>query len=445
MFQEGDEILIIGAGAFGLSTAMAMAQRHPELGKIHVVDRYEPPVPDGSSTDTTRCLRFDYPKKIYADLSKKGMEIIENDGEISPLFHKVGMTFVYDGNDDKWGKIWKNQLAEVKNLNGPDGVVMQDSPEEVFKRIHGHNPPSGHKTRWRKAYTNPQSGWIEAENAMKAYYEKCKKYKKIVFTFQEVEKIVYTSGTNKAEGVKFTSGAFLPVKLVIVAAGAWSCKLVDMEPVSKSSCIEVGWIKVTPDEAQQWKNMSITTNLSTGINTFPPYNGEIKVLRRSAGFVNTVKISHPSPAKSGEQVISYPRTSMTNPDDWIPKEAEDILRENLKEILPPLSNRPFDRTKVCWLTQTKSANFLVDYHPELEGVMMVTGGSAHGWKFVPVIGDKVVDYLEGKLSAELQDLWSWNEKLRATVDSGSAPRMDGVAPEMSTVMRKNPLHKPSKI
>ena len=49
-------VIIIGAGVFGLSTALAIAKRHPSTA-VTVVDRLTPPVVDGSSVDTTRCIR----------------------------------------------------------------------------------------------------------------------------------------------------------------------------------------------------------------------------------------------------------------------------------------------------------------------------------------------------------------------------------------------------
>jgi sarcosine oxidase/L-pipecolate oxidase len=93
--------------------------------------------------------------------------------------------------------------------------------------------------------------------------------------------------------------------------------------------------------------MSITTNLSTGFNIFPPHNGEIKMLRRSAGYRNTVTIAHPEDSRENIS-ISYPRTTVTHPHDVIPQEAEDALRDNLRELFPTLVDRPFDRTKLCW-------------------------------------------------------------------------------------------------
>ncbi len=49
-------VIVIGAGVFGLSTAFAIAKRYPATS-VTVIDRLTPPVPDGTSVDTTRCIR----------------------------------------------------------------------------------------------------------------------------------------------------------------------------------------------------------------------------------------------------------------------------------------------------------------------------------------------------------------------------------------------------
>ncbi len=41
---------------------------------------------------------------------------------------------------------------------------------------------------------------------------------------------------------------------------------------------------------------------------------------------------------------------------------------------------------------------------------MATGGSLHGWKFLPSLGDFVVDSMTGALEPELVEKWSWESK-----------------------------------
>jgi sarcosine oxidase/L-pipecolate oxidase len=52
-------------------------------------------------------------------------------------------------------------------------------------------------------------------------------------------------------------------------------------------------------------------------------------------------------------------------------------------------------------------DFLIDYHPTYSGLFLATGGCGHGFKFFPVIGEKIVDAMEKKLEPSLKALWAW--------------------------------------
>ncbi|RYO92881.1 hypothetical protein DL762_001372 [Monosporascus cannonballus] len=58
-------------------------------------------------------------------------------------------------------------------------------------------------------------------------------------------------------------------------------------------------------------------------------------------------------------------------------------------------------------------------YPGTENLYIVTIGSNHGFKFLPVICKYVVDILEGKLGQEWLDLWKW--KFRKRPDSFQDP------------------------
>lgn len=56
---------------------------------------------------------------------------------------------------------------------------------------------------------------------------------------------------------------------------------------------------------------------------------------------------------------------------------------------------------------SRKGDFLITHHPDHPNLFLATGGSGHGYKFLPVLGDKIVDAIEGKLEPELQELWKW--------------------------------------
>ncbi|OAA55882.1 FAD dependent oxidoreductase [Niveomyces insectorum RCEF 264] len=435
-------LIIVGAGVFGLSTALAVAKRYPQTS-VTVVDRLTPPVTDGSSVDTTRCIRADYADPIYARLAKEAQKLIEADPGLQPYYFKQGMTFACDDEPSRFTQLWNAQHKLTKTLHPPDDIVEMPSREAVFRRIHGADaqpPPESAlpegQARWNVAYCNLDDAFIDAEACIRVYYERCRARPSIHFrcgvAVAQLLRDVEADGV--CRGVQLEDGNVLHADKVVVAAGCWSNKLVYLQQRIHPIGHEVAWIKVTPEEEQRWAKMSITTNLSTGLNMFPPYRGEIKILRRSPGYINTVSVPHPE--KPEETIeISYPRTVVGHPTDEIPLEAERALRANLKEIMPPLADRPFDRTKICWICTTPTADFLVAAHPRVQGVHLATGGSAHAWKFLPVIGDLVVGSMEGTLSAELVEKWAF-EKSSSGKDQ-NAPRMDGDPEELREVVRSH--------
>lgn len=52
-------------------------------------------------------------------------------------------------------------------------------------------------------------------------------------------------------------------------------------------------------------------------------------------------------------------------------------------------------------------DFIITHHPSYAGLFLATGGSGHGFKFLPVLGEKIVDAIQGRLDPELQELWAW--------------------------------------
>ncbi|KAF5005221.1 hypothetical protein FDECE_8342 [Fusarium decemcellulare] len=381
----------------------------------------------------TVSIGVDYTDPIYRRLAIKSQNIIRDDPDLKPFYHQQGMTFVCDGEFGRFTDSWNARFCAADR----EHIVERMSREEVFQAIHGkdNQPRSlselGGKSYWNKGYCNLEAAFIDARQSVQAYYNKCLKYASISFRCGVPVEQLQVQG-NVVSGVTLSDGTSLSADKVIIAAGAWSSKLVDLGARMYAIGHEVVWFKVTPEEDALWKNMSITTNESTGLNVFPPYNGEIKVLRRSPGFKNTVTVTYPE-NPSREVEVSYPRTIVDNPTDTVPLEAEQAIRRDLREIMPPLAERPFDRTKICWISTTPTADFVIAPHPKLSGVHLATGGSAHAWKFVPILGDYVVDSINGTLEEELVEKWAFHKFTGSKDDA--APRMDGDPEELRDVIR----------
>ena len=51
--------------------------------------------------------------------------------------------------------------------------------------------------------------------------------------------------------------------------------------------------------------------------------------------------------------------------------------------------RALSEFRVCQYENTSNGDFLIDRHPELENVWLVGGGSGHGFKHGPAVGEYV--------------------------------------------------------
>ncbi|MEZ4464257.1 MAG: FAD-dependent oxidoreductase [bacterium] len=70
------------------------------------------------------------------------------------------------------------------------------------------------------------------------------------------------------------------------------------------------------------------------------------------------------------------------------------LRAFLADALPGLVRAPLAETRVCFYCDTFDGDFLVDRSPARPGLVVVAGGSGHGLKFAPVLGDLVAAVLD---------------------------------------------------
>jgi glycine/D-amino acid oxidase-like deaminating enzyme len=54
---------------------------------------------------------------------------------------------------------------------------------------------------------------------------------------------------------------------------------------------------------------------------------------------------------------------------------------------PALKDAPLLETRVCQYENTSNGDFLVDRHPDFSNVWLLGGGSGHGFKHGPAVGE----------------------------------------------------------
>lgn len=450
-------ILIVGSGVFGLSTALSLA-RHPHFTntQITIVDRSSPgkqqepvfPSRDASSIDTSRIIRADYADPAYAALAADAQEIWRQpqgpggDGR----YQETGLLLVGNadaattttsppprpastadkvGGGKKSGMDYvRSSWENVKALEaaaghgrrpGQPGKIQELPSPRAIRDEYGTGGGSG---SW--GYINRLSGWADAEASMGWLYREVRATGRVRFVGGTVSSLLYGPREDgrapEVRGARLAgAGEELRAGLTVLAAGAWTSSLVDLAGRALSTGQVLAYMDITDEEQEKLRGVPTLLNLSTGYFIITPSNNTLKVARHAYGYINP---SRSSP-DNGNAPISAPVTHITDPSLEIPESDQVGMRNALREMIPwsSLHDRPFKSTKLCWYTDTPDGDFIIDYHPDYKGLFLATGGSGHGFKFLPVIGDKITDCIVGQCPEAFKGKWSFRKEGLPTATS----------------------------
>ncbi|KAF3026371.1 hypothetical protein E8E14_008103 [Neopestalotiopsis sp. 37M] len=435
-FTPPSSILIVGSGVFGLSTAYALTKRPGwSRTQITVLDRaynggggsgqqqqQKFPSDDASSMDSSRIVRADYADPAYTKLAAAAQDEWRKPGPASwggegryaetgfVMCADSGPEFAADGVTRTGLGYAKKAYANAVELEGPGAIVELDSPEKIA-RASGTGAPFGD---W--GYLNKRSGWANAEKSMAWLYDRVVETGRVKFVGATVERLEVDG--KKVTGAKLSNGTTLRAELVVLAAGAWTPSLVDLRghAVATGQCL--AYTPIDDGEQERLANVPVLMNMTQSTFMITPCNNVVKIGRHAYGYMNPRKITSALvvPAKAGDSsfpeiTVSQPYTHVDDSKLWVPAEGERDLRTGLRRMVPwpEVMDRPWTHSRICWYTDTATGDFLITYHPHWDGLFLATGGSGHGFKFLPVIGESIADTIENNYPVDFKDKWSWKE------------------------------------
>ncbi|KAJ5550124.1 FAD dependent oxidoreductase [Penicillium sp. DV-2018c] len=392
--NKTDSILIVGAGAFGLSTALELNKRG--YTNITVVDRFVPPSADGSSVDISRIIRADYADPVYSQMAQEALAGWAT--EYKDQYFESGFAMLSQTPNNHYIEESKaNILAAGGKLDDlPDATDLRKLYPGVQANLSGMN-----------GYHNPKGGWANAAGSIQQLASKC--------TVAGVSIIAGPRGTvvslrragSRVIGVNLIGGQVLLATQVILSTGAWTHRLLNMGQAASSSGQPVGFIQLTEEEAVEMRKIPVMINMTTGVFSFPPTPDThvLKLARHGYGYATDVSFNVDGVQKS----LSSPKFESSNAvSGYIPDDADEGLREGLRQLFPKLGDRPWLNRRLCWYTDTPKGDFIIDHHPDIPGLFIATGGSGHGFKFLPVLGKYIADCFENIAPEALRQKWRMN-------------------------------------
>ncbi|CAG8935542.1 unnamed protein product [Penicillium salamii] len=393
-YRKNDSIIIIGAGIFGLSTAMELTQRG--YTNITVLDRYQAPVPDGSSVDISRIIRVEYGDELYARMAREAL--VEWNSRYKDHFYPSGFAMLAE----KTGNMaYFNKTQEMNDKFGDTKAELTDAAG--LKRRYKNFPAN---LEGVAAYINPEDGWADAEAAISQLAQECSQAGVSFLTGPRGRVTSLRIRNGKVIGVHVAQGEPVLASQVIMSTGAWSNRLLPMGHASTASGQSVGFVELSDEEARSLEGMPVIQNWSTGLFVFPPYPSNhsrkalLKVVRHGFGFATSVSVNEEN------RVVSSPMLNRNNAaSGWLPEDGADGLRDGLRQLVPQFADRPWFTRRMCWYSDTPEGDFIIDRHPQLDGLFLATGGAGHSFKFMPILGRYIADVYENKASPELRRKW----------------------------------------
>ncbi|KAF4496288.1 fructosyl amino acid oxidase [Fusarium agapanthi] len=398
--SKSEPILIVGGGAFGLSTVVHLLRGGYK--DITVLDKDEEiPSRWSAANDLNKIVRAEYEDPLYQDLTVKAIEAWQTP-LFAPHFHQVGFLHCVSGKAPKEALDTLNRFraAAERDPRMRSHLSPLNTQKDISDAVWQYKDSAF--PGWN-GYFNRFDGYAHSGNALRSIFlaTRAQGVKYILGAAGAVSEIVYekTSSGRKSKGVKTTGGLFYPSNLVIVSVGAAGAKLVPeigKQLVAKSW--SVAHLHLTDDETSALRGIPVTYARDLGFFFEPdPKTNLLKLCPMGGGFINT-------DPKTG---ISHAPTDLKQ-SAFLPDGDEKQLRELVRQTLPQFADRPFVKKTLCWFADTADSDFIIDYVPNTSSsVLFLSGDSGHGFKFFPIFGGFVKDLLQSEKGEQPEARWRW--------------------------------------
>jgi sarcosine oxidase len=351
------DVAVVGAGVFGAWTAYRL---HEAGKKVALIDAYGPTNSRASSGGESRIIRMGYgPDELYTRWSARALvlwkEFFARVGR--PLFHQTGMLWLAPENDRY---IAAAQMT-LQKLGLPHEHLTRAELEKRFPQI------ALEKFTW--GLFEPESGVLMARQAVQAVVEEAVRGG-MDFRIGRVEE---PNGKGQLASIQLENGSAIRAETFVFACGPWLGKLFPellkerIFPTRQEVYFfgtPAGDTRFSPPAMPAWIALA---DEFYGIPNLEGRGFKIAIDRHGPEF----------DPDTGKRVVS--------------PEGMATVRAYLARRFPALKDAPVVETRVCQYENTSNGDFLIDRHPAFENVWLVGGGSGHGFKHGPALGEYVAE------------------------------------------------------
>lgn len=351
------DVAVIGAGVFGAWTAWSL-QRGGK--RVVLLDAYGAGNSRASSGGESRIIRMGYGgDEIYTRWSMRALTLWQEFGERTgqQVFQRTGV-------------LWMAREGDAYTLH----------TEAVFQRLGVRYEKLSHRALEERypqiafspgtwALFEPDSGVLMARRAVQAVVQDA-----VTSGVQYgTAAVVPPTGTGHVRQVTTRSGATVNADCFVFACGPWLPKLFPsllgkrLYPTRQEVYffgIPAGETRFAPPAMPAW------IDFGAEIYGLPD-------LEQRGFKVALDRHGPPFDPDTGERGVT--------------DETLAAVRAHLAQRFPALQGAPLVEARVCQYENTSNGDFLIDRHPDFDNVWLIGGGSGHGFKHGPALGEYVAD------------------------------------------------------
>ncbi|WWC62368.1 uncharacterized protein I303_104964 [Kwoniella dejecticola CBS 10117] len=413
MITKESKILVVGgAGTMGSSTALHLARRG--YTDIRILDMFQPPSANSAGNDMNKLISTQYIDGIWGRLALETWDAWNNDHLFTPFLHAVGRLDLAQNDESRIASLKRQYDLNVK-AGKSDNVEWLRNKDDILRK--GVYLKEGDIEGWQGMYIR-DAGWVAARDALTAVGAELRRLgvKSVFGSSGTFKSLLLAADGKTVRGVKAVDGREWPADLVIMATGAWSPTLIDLEDQCVSKCWQFGHIRLSAQEGAQLKDTPTLYNSELGFFMEPSPEGVMKFVNEFEGYT---RMATCRPFGSEKDItMSVPRSHALNPADTIPEEGERAIRDVIKTCFPQFADKPLFDKAICWCTDSYDGNWLLCDDPRYKGLVLATGDCGHTFKMLPIVGKYVADLIEGKLCEEDRLRWRWRPESKKAADTG---------------------------
>ncbi len=358
-------VAVIGAGAFGGWTALYLLRGG---AKVTLLDAWGPGNSRASSGGETRVIRGTYgPKAQYTQMAARALQLW-NENQTrwkQKLFHRTGVLWMTSPED----AFEKASLPLLRAAGIPFEEWSVADARKRFPQISFEN------VQW--CIWEPESGFLTARRNCAVVLEN---FLAEGGEYREVSVAPGAIQGREMAALALSDNSALQADQYVFACGPWLGKLFpdvigNLVQPTRQEVFFFG----TPTGDSRFSEGQMPTWIDHGPNHF--YYGIPGAEWR--GF------------KAADDTRG-PKCDPTTQQRTVSPEGLANVRRHVEFRFPALKGAPVVETRVCQYEETPDENFIIDRHPAAANAWLLGGGSGHGYKHGPAVGELTAQLVLGR-------------------------------------------------